>query len=228
MPERMLTLSAASTRCGIDCHVEGRLSCSGSVLSFEGSAYARIEQGIYKVFVAAKRMHPEKIEKFMYNLHQEGLGKMRKHLGISSPSKGLNIYVPSVDDLSADHDSSCLEEAPYAGPSNYSHFDQSLPSPYPQMGHLETPYPDMPGRYSPTVHFPPSRYNIPDSRQQPPVEDEVPADPYYYPQDQGTQPSYPQPPMPGGYSTTSTGEDALEGFSEFENFAPGSWNALYY
>ncbi|KAG1867100.1 hypothetical protein C8R48DRAFT_671977 [Suillus tomentosus] len=229
MPERMLMLSAASIRCGIDHHVEGRLSRSGSILSFEGSAYARVEQGIYDAFMAAKRMHPEMMEKFMYDLHQEGLAKMRKRLGISSPTKGLNIYVPSADDLSADRNSSRLEEAPSPGPSNYlrlevlsagpstssyPHFNQPPPSPFPQMGHLEAPYPDMPGSLDP--------------HQQPPVEDEVPADPYYYPQDQGTQPSYLQPPMPGGYSTTSTGEDALEGFGEFENFAPGSWNASYY
>lgn len=123
---------------------------------------------------------------------------MRKHLGISSPSKALNIYVPSVDDLSADRNSSRPEEAPYAGPLNYLCLELSL---CPQMGHLETPYPDMPGRYSPTAHFPPLRYDILDSRQQPPVEDQVLADPYY-PQDQVLQSSYPQPPMPGGYSTS--------------------------
>lgn len=66
-------LTTYQTHCGIDRHVEGRLSCLGSVLSFEGSAYARVKQGIYEVFVAAKRMHPEMMEKFTYNLHQEGL-----------------------------------------------------------------------------------------------------------------------------------------------------------
>ncbi|KAG1840967.1 hypothetical protein C8R48DRAFT_781565 [Suillus tomentosus] len=219
MPECMLMLSAASTvTLKVACHVQG-------------------------AYYLSKRMHPEMMEKFMYDLHQEGLAKMRKRLGISSLTKGLNIYIPSADDLSVDRDSLRLEEAPSPGPSNYSrfevpsagpstssypHFDQPPPLPFPQMGHLEAPYPDMPGRYSPTAHFPPLRYDSLDPRQQPPVEDEVLADPYYYPQDQGTQPSYPQPPMPGGYSTTSTGEDALEGFGEFENFAPGSWNASYY
>ncbi|KAG2054582.1 hypothetical protein BDR06DRAFT_955272, partial [Suillus hirtellus] len=198
MPKHMLMLSAALTHCRIDHHVKGFLSHLGSILSFEGSAYTCIEQGIYEVFMTAKRMHPKKIEKFMYDLHQEELGKMRKCLGISLPFKALNIYVLSVDDLSVDRDSLCPEEAPYAGPSNYLHFNQLLPLLYLQMGHLETPYPDIPGRYSPTAHFSPSHYNIPDSHQQPPVEDEVLADPYYYLQDQCTQPSYPQPPMLGG------------------------------
>lgn len=177
---------------------------------------------------------------------------MCKHLGISLPYKALNIYVPSADDLSADHDSSRPEEAPYAGPSplevpsagpsnyshlevpsagpstsSYPHFDQPPPSPCLEMGHLETPYPDMPGRYSPTAHFPPLCYDILDSCQQPPVEDQVLADPYY-PQDQVLQSSYPPPPMPGGYSTTSTGEDVLAGFGELENFASSSWNTTSY
>ncbi|KAG2047563.1 hypothetical protein BDR06DRAFT_976615 [Suillus hirtellus] len=185
-----------------------------------GSMYAHVEQGIYDAFVAAKRMHPEMMEKSMYDLHQEDL-----------------------DDLSADHNSLCPEEAPSPGPlnylclevpspgpstSSYPHFDQPPPLLFPQMKHLKTPYPDMPGRYTPAVHFPPLHYNSLDPCQQPPVKDEVLVDPYYYPQNQGTQPSYLQPPMLGEYSTTSMGEDVLEGFGKFKNFAPGSWNGLYY
>ncbi|KAG1898261.1 uncharacterized protein F5891DRAFT_1190925 [Suillus fuscotomentosus] len=242
-PERMLTLSAASIHCGIDRHVEGCLLRLGSVLSFEGSAYACVEQGIYDVFMAAKRMHPEMMEKFMYNLHQEGLAKMRKRLGISSPTKGLNIYIPSADDLSADRNSLRLEEAPSPGPSNYlhlevlsagpstssyPHFDQPPPSPFPQMGHLEAPYPDMPGRYSPTAHFPRCvtiAWTLANSLQSkmrcwwtPTTTHRIKV------LNHRTRSLL----CRGGYSTTSTGEDALEGFGEFENFAPGSWNASYY
>ncbi|KAG2368993.1 hypothetical protein BDR07DRAFT_1477633 [Suillus spraguei] len=132
-PDCMFTLSVASVHCGIDCHVEGRLLRSGNVLQFGGELYAHIEQGVYTALMAAHEMHPEKIDKFLFDLHQRGLRIMRKQMDIASPTKSLK-------DMST-------------GPS-YSHLDQSPTLQTEQQGTAPL-YPDMPGRYSPVAQFPP-------------------------------------------------------------------------
>ncbi|KAG2363592.1 hypothetical protein BDR07DRAFT_1375638 [Suillus spraguei] len=44
-----------------------------SVASFGGESYAHIKQGVYTMLMAACEMHPEKIDKFLFDLHQWGL-----------------------------------------------------------------------------------------------------------------------------------------------------------
>ncbi|KAG1857460.1 hypothetical protein F4604DRAFT_1931411 [Suillus subluteus] len=136
-PDHMLTVSVAAVRCRIDRHVEGHLLRSGNVLQFGGDSYAHVEQGVYTVLVAAHQVHPEKIDKFLYDLHQRGLKVMHKQMGVGSPVKALKVYIPSADELSEAYrqeHSTHPEETPSAGPSTYSHFDQPSMLPYPLMG----------------------------------------------------------------------------------------------